>query len=347
MSEVEKKKSGLISLKPGEILFNEADKAASLYIIQKGSIRLYKPKGKGFIELAVLRVGEVIGEMAYFAENDQESKRSCSAQALTSTDIIEISFAAFGKTLAGLNPWFKTIIQTLASRLRKTNAKVKELETNSVSVGHGQSKVGYQYLKNTDVVKLFGSFFLSAKTHGKVEEDGTLTVAKNTISFYATDIFGLAEAKVEEFFNILGLMKLYKPIDDAQGKSLATFSDIKILYSLLIFINKERAVTDDKHIQVSYKCETFLSYILQYAEANNLSQHPKANINLTAVLDTSNKEENLSMDDLQEAKAQGIMDEIMVGNDNSCVSEVSLEKLRELFPIIKFKNIINRLNGSK
>ena len=105
-------KSGIKTLKPGEILFNDGENADSLFIIQKGQVRLFKPKGKGFVELAVLRSGEVIGEMAYFDEEPNGKKRSCSAAAITPVEIIEISFAAFGKTMQSLNPWFKTIITT-------------------------------------------------------------------------------------------------------------------------------------------------------------------------------------------------------------------------------------------
>lgn len=123
-------KSGLIQYKPSDIIFNQNDPADCLYIIQKGQIRLFIPKGKGFVELAILRAGEVIGEMAYF--DDKASRRSCSAQAIVTTEVIRISFKAFEKTMAGLNPWFKTIINTLADRLRKTNDKVRELEGNSV-----------------------------------------------------------------------------------------------------------------------------------------------------------------------------------------------------------------------
>src|SRR6476469_5643916 len=112
-------KSGIRNLKPGEILFNDGELADSLFIIQKGQVRLFKPKGKGFVELAVLRAGEVIGEMAFFDEDPNGKKRSCSASAITPVEIIEISFTAFGKTMQSLNPWFKTIITTLAARLRK------------------------------------------------------------------------------------------------------------------------------------------------------------------------------------------------------------------------------------
>jgi CRP/FNR family cyclic AMP-dependent transcriptional regulator len=60
----EKAGSGLRQLKPGEILFNDGEKAKLTFHHQKGQLRLFQPKGKGFIEIATLRAGEVIGEMA-------------------------------------------------------------------------------------------------------------------------------------------------------------------------------------------------------------------------------------------------------------------------------------------
>lgn len=147
-------KSGMRTLKTGEILFNDGDVADSLYIIQKGQLRLFKPKGKGFIEIGVLRAGEVIGEMAFFDEDGSGRKRSCSAAALTPVEVIEISFVAFAKTMQSLNPWFKTIINTMASRLRKTNARVKELEDNQASVSYSGKHAGYEFLKPIEIMRI-------------------------------------------------------------------------------------------------------------------------------------------------------------------------------------------------
>ena len=84
------KKPGMKKLRQGELLFREGDHAKCLYIIKEGQIRLFRPKGKGFVEIAILRKGEVIGEMAYF--DTQSNRRSCSASALSSLQIIEIPF---------------------------------------------------------------------------------------------------------------------------------------------------------------------------------------------------------------------------------------------------------------
>ena len=103
-------KPRIVEFKQGDVVFHEKDKAEALYIIKDGQIRLFRPKGKGFVEIAVLRKGEVIGEMAFFDEN--QARRSCSASALVKTKVIEISFKSFGKAIKNLNPWFKTIDET-------------------------------------------------------------------------------------------------------------------------------------------------------------------------------------------------------------------------------------------
>ena len=41
----------------GDILFHEKDKANSLFIVQKGNIRLFSKKGSGYIDLAMVQGG--------------------------------------------------------------------------------------------------------------------------------------------------------------------------------------------------------------------------------------------------------------------------------------------------
>src|SRR5690606_12751424 len=199
-AKVANKKSGLRVFKPGEIIFNEGDNAESLFIIQRGQIRLFRPKGRGFVEIGVLRAGEVIGEMAYFDEKSR--RRSCSASAMVSTEMIEISFAAFEKTLHGLNPWFKTIINTLADRIRKTNERVKELGSNSIGYGSGGKVADYKFFQNVDIIRILSLIFLAFKSHGE-EKDGAMTLHMNVLKFYSSDIFNVQDVKFEEFFLLL------------------------------------------------------------------------------------------------------------------------------------------------
>jgi CRP/FNR family cyclic AMP-dependent transcriptional regulator len=340
-------KSGLRRLKPGEVLFNDGEKADSLYIIQKGQLRLYKPKGKGFIEIAVLRAGEVIGEMAYF-DDDGGGKRSCAASAMVSSEVIEISFTAFAKTMAGLNPWFKTIINTLAKRLRSTNSRVKELESNSASVSYGGKHSGYEFLKPLDVIKVLGTLFLVFRSHGEENEAG-LAIHRRTLDLYSHDIFGIIESKLDAIIFLLEELKLAEiQKDKDELPKILVISDINVLRSFFIFYNTERHVADDKKLLVEDKCEQFLEAIWKKLDGESAASDGP---NLVPISDLLNnwKEKNIAItvDHLDDARIQGIAGEVIVGDDGDLEVEINYAKLEKLLPIIRFQNAIKRLNRSK
>lgn len=340
-------KSGLVVLNQSDVLFNEGDAASSLYIIQKGQIRLYLPKGKGFIEIGVLRAGEVIGEMAYFAIEEKEKKRSCSAQAIVRTEIIEISFIAFNKTMSNLNPWFKTIVNTLASRLRKTNAKVKELETNSVSAGYGSGSVGYKFFRNVDVVKVLSMIFLVVKSHGESTPNG-FDVNKKTLDLYAFDIYNIQESKFEELISTLqslGYMDIVK--DKNNLPNVYRFFNLDLIKQLFTFYNVQRNTADEKKLKISSKCEIFLGQILGQFQKSNI-QTPKAEANLTTIIEAF-KTQNVKMDvdDLQEARDAGFVGDVIVGDNNNLLCEVNQDSLKSVFPSIRLMNAIQKVNEVK
>src|SRR5690606_38895574 len=204
----------------------DGDIASSLFIIQKGQVRLYKPKGKGYIELAVLRAGEVIGEMAYFDEDGSGKKRSCSASAITHVEIIEISFTAFGKTMESLNPWFKTIINTLVTRLRKANVRIKELEDNQASVSYGGKHSGYEFLKPIEVMRILGTFFLVFKAHAEPKGQ-ELVLNRKVLTLYTSDLYQIQDVKLESLVSVLVNLKLMEILEDkAQAQSSLSLKDV-------------------------------------------------------------------------------------------------------------------------
>ena len=341
-------KSGLRRLKPGEILFNDGEKANSLYIIQNGQLRLFKPKGKGFVEIAVLRVGEVIGEMAYF-DDDGGGKRSCSASAMVSSDVIEISFTAFAKTMSGLNPWFKTIINTLAKRLRATNARVKELESNSASVNYGTGKhSGYEFFKTNDIIKILGTLFLVYKAHGEVKDNG-LAIHRKTLDLYSKEIYGIIESKMDEMVFILTDLGLMEIANDQDGSpKIMVIKNIDMIRAYFIFYNTEKYLTDDKKLQITPFCQVFLEKI--WAKIGN-SPNTEAAMTLVQVSDLlaywKERKEPITIDKLDEAREHGIVGEVIVGENNELSVEVNYVKLKKLLPNIQFMNRVLASNKQK
>lgn len=339
------KKSGIRSFKPGEVIFRENDPAQSLFIIQKGQIRLYRPKGRGFVDLAILRNGEVIGEMAYFDEKAR--RRSCSAAAIVTTEVIEISFAAFEKTMAGLNPWFKTIINTLADRLRKTNERVKSLESNSVGFGQGGKVSDYKFFHSTDIIRTLSLLYLTFKTHGEQIEKG-YKLHMNTLKFYLYDVFNVPEVKFEEFLPLL-IQEKYVELDkDEDGlPKIVKVKNIDVFRSMFMFFNTQRLTEDEKKIKISDRGEKLLQGIVNQLVKNGVTED-KAKVDISAVIDDlKGSDPPVSDEDLKDAIKCKMADDIVVGENNRLFSTINYVLVKKVFPSIRLSNAIDRVNKKK
>tara|TARA_R110000868_G_scaffold42895_3_gene144691 strand:- start:33044 stop:34084 length:1041 start_codon:yes stop_codon:yes gene_type:complete len=342
---VSPKKSGLKTFKPGDVLFNEGDNADSLYIIQRGQIRLFRPKGRGFVEIAVLRAGEVIGEMAFF---DQKARRrSCSASAMVTTDMVEISFTAFEKTMEGLNPWFKTIINTLADRLRKTNERIKELESNSLGYGKAGKVADYKFFQSNDVIRVLSLIYMAMKTHGE-ELDGVHTLHMNILKFYSSDIFNVQDVKFEEFFLLLkdeGYLELNE--DDDGALKLIQMANPERIKFLMSFLHNQRRADESKKMKISYKCELFIKKIIDQITLTGV-KGKAVECDVSAILaDFKATNTIINEADLKDAIDQGLCDDLVVGDNNRIIANVNYDQMVKMFPAIKLMNAIERANESK
>lgn len=334
------KKSGIVTLAPGQILFNEGDKADSMYIIQKGQMRLFRPKGKGFVEIAVLRSGEVLGEMAYF---DPDAKiRSVSCAAITSVDIIVVSFNALEKTMAALNPWFKTLINTLAERLRKTNERVKALENNSVGFS-----ADYKFFQAADVVKILSVLFLTFKSLGEPKE-GKWVLNYNKIKTYALEIFNVNEAKMEEFLQLLVEEKIIEvSLDENDASKVLSTREPETFRIFQVFFNTQRSLRDEKKLTISPKCEKFIVKVMEECEGQ-LVVDGKVDVDLSKIV-AQFKEYNLGivLEDFQGAKNAKFCGEYKMGENNVISTAINIDYLKRMFPVVRLMNAINRVNEFK
>lgn len=352
-------KSGMRTLKPGEVLFNDGELAESLFIIQKGQVRLFKPKGKGYIELAVLRAGEVIGEMAFFDEDGSGKKRSCSAAAITPVEIIEISFVAFGKTMQSLNPWFKTIINTLVTRLRKTNTRVKELEDNQASVTYGGKHVGYEFMKPIEVMRILGTLFLVFKAHGEIKNQ-SFVVTRKTLSLYTQEMYQIMEVKLESILNILAQLG-WLEINDSETDlpSFIMLKNIEVVRQVFIYYNGERHLPDDKKMRVGEKCELLIAKMIEKAPSLPMIDIPNLKViddippkftkyyNISPLLNEFKAQHiTISADHVEDAKNLGIFGEVVM-KDGQVLVETDFPKLQKFYPIMRFMNAVKKLNAEK
>lgn len=334
------KKSGIKVLNPGEILFNEGDNANSMYIIQKGQLRMFRPKGKGFIELAVLRSGEVLGEMSYF--DPDSKKRSASAAAITHTEVIEISFTALEKTMAALNPWFKTLINTLAERLRKSNERVKALENNSIGFS-GE----FKFFQSADIVKILSLMFFAFRSLGDNKE-GKWSLHISKLKMYAVDIFNVNEAKLEEFIQLLISEKITEVALDEEGApKILMIKEPESFRIFQVFFNAQRSMKDEKKLIISNKCEKFLIKTLEQVEGIE-PDNGVVEVDLSKIVSYF-KEYNIpiTLDDFQGARNAKFCGEYKMEDSGRITAMLNVDYLKKMFPVVRFMNALNRVNDAK
>jgi CRP/FNR family transcriptional regulator, cyclic AMP receptor protein len=109
------------TLKSGSHLFHEKDHSRELYIIQDGTVLIYRKVGTREVVLARLEKGSVFGEMALI----DGKPRSASARAVSDCKLIMIDADTFHDKIRGVPPWFMSIIRTTSEKIRKANQRLQ------------------------------------------------------------------------------------------------------------------------------------------------------------------------------------------------------------------------------
>jgi signal transduction histidine kinase len=117
--------SSRMTYEPGATIVDEGAAGDSLYVILSGEVEVTKKDGDGGeIVLAVRGAGEVLGEMSLL----QQSPRTATIRAVRRTEAMEIGPLAFRSLLEGSPGTAATILRTMASRLRSTEASLVQRE---------------------------------------------------------------------------------------------------------------------------------------------------------------------------------------------------------------------------
>src|SRR5262245_57091347 len=116
--------SAVRTYKAGQTLFNDGDPSRSIFIIRKGAVSIRKKRGQSHVEVSRAVSGETIGELSFF----DRRPRSATAVALIEVEVIEITFEALEKVYQSIPDYMKTIMASMAERLRKANELIIRLQ---------------------------------------------------------------------------------------------------------------------------------------------------------------------------------------------------------------------------
>ncbi len=106
----------------GEIIFREGETGEEIYLIDKGEVKIFKEIEGSEKILAVLKEGEVFGEMSVL----DGKPRSASAKAIKDTILRIMNREALIEYIRQ-NPFMEYLVNTLIERLRIADEKIKFL----------------------------------------------------------------------------------------------------------------------------------------------------------------------------------------------------------------------------
>lgn len=107
----------------GEILFQENEESYHFFVIQEGSVEVYKDGDDGVrLPLTVVSEGTALGEFAMI----NRAPRSATARAITPVRAAKISEQAYQELLNELPDWAMSVIKSLIDRLHKTNEVIRK-----------------------------------------------------------------------------------------------------------------------------------------------------------------------------------------------------------------------------
>jgi CRP-like cAMP-binding protein len=140
------------TFKKGTHLFHENDRSRELYIIQSGSVKVYRFVAGKEIELAVLNDGAVLGEMALI----DGKPRSASARTLEECVVIIIDADTFHEKIRGVPSWFLSIIRMTSSKIRLANKRLQNItnEHQGANIIIAISHLNARFNQNSEGLRL-------------------------------------------------------------------------------------------------------------------------------------------------------------------------------------------------
>jgi uncharacterized protein len=113
------------SLAAGETLLREGDPPGAMYVIYSGSVRVYRqdPAANGVIHVAILGIGDVIGELAPILGQ----LRSASVEAAEPTQVLEIPADQLSNVMQQYQPLLRVVAVALRERSDKADDQIGEL----------------------------------------------------------------------------------------------------------------------------------------------------------------------------------------------------------------------------
>lgn len=183
----------LKTIKKGETLFSEGDKATTVYLVQSGLISVFLQRPKKNIEIYQVAGSQVLGEYALFSS----PQHPFSAVALNETKVLEIPLELFKYQLDGSSQIIQLLLKSMIEKQKNSTNEIK-----SIRMEKDSSPCPPEY-----VSRVFGVIYHVAKQIG-IEKEDRVSVTWSSFRQYAQRVFLENPMRLENGCNILVKLKL-------------------------------------------------------------------------------------------------------------------------------------------
>ncbi|WP_374075490.1 Crp/Fnr family transcriptional regulator [Bdellovibrio bacteriovorus] len=113
----------VLKLTDGEVLFREGELSREMYIVQRGTIEVFKKVEGSTIVLAKVERGSMVGEMSLL----ESLPRSASARSIGETTLLVLDPGSFLLKIRRDPTFAFELMKQLSGRIRQTNEKLVAL----------------------------------------------------------------------------------------------------------------------------------------------------------------------------------------------------------------------------
>ncbi|MFG1482629.1 Crp/Fnr family transcriptional regulator [Halobacteriovorax sp. GFR7] len=104
-----------------QYLIREGDESTEVYILEEGTLGVFKVRNDQEVKIGTIFPGELVGEMSFF----DGGPRCATIKALTNSKLIVIPSVKFETYLSKQPKWFRNLLETLIDRIRKASSRIR------------------------------------------------------------------------------------------------------------------------------------------------------------------------------------------------------------------------------
>ena len=113
----------IVKRKKGELIYREGDLGSEMFVVQSGSVLIFREFNDTRQELAIMEKGDFFGEFALL----EGLPRTACAEAVENSELIEINSTTFDKMIRGNIEIAVRMLRKLSNRLQEAGRKIETL----------------------------------------------------------------------------------------------------------------------------------------------------------------------------------------------------------------------------